>query len=247
MFDQTFVNAQAQTRKPWTVLASLSLQTALIAVALIAPLLHIAKLEVPARFPLLRMPVREIDIKVKPEVTSDAHPVTATRPVFQRPVLTVPTSVPKFIDTTPDPPSIAAPSVGPAGPVNNALAGLVTEIPPQRPREDVKPRPPAPVSSPSSSTPVHVGGSVQAALLVYSPRPPYPPIAKATRTQGTVVIRAIIARDGAIRNLQLISGPPLLAQAAMDAVRQWRYKPTSLNGEAVEVLTEIQVNFTLSQ
>jgi protein TonB len=91
-----------------------------------------------------------------------------------------------------------------------------------------------------------VGGDVQAAKLIYSPRPLYPPIALATRTQGTVVIRAVIARDGSIGHLQSVSGPPLLVQAAMDAVRQWHYKPTTLNHETVEVLTEISVNFTLS-
>ena len=65
--------------------------------------------------------------------------------------------------------------------------------------------------------------------------------------QGTVRITAIIGTDGTIRNLQLINGPPLLVKAALDAVKQWRYQATMLNGSPVEVITEIDVNFTLSQ
>jgi protein TonB len=75
----------------------------------------------------------------------------------------------------------------------------------------------------------------------------YPPLAKAARVQGTVKFEATIGKDGTIQNLHLISGPPLLVQAAQQAVAQWQYKPTLLNGEPVEVLTTIDVNFTLSQ
>jgi protein TonB len=109
--------------------------------------------------------------------------------------------------------------------------------------------PPAPIvkSSPSPQIPILIGGAVQAAKLVSGPRPAYPPLARATRTQGTVRIQAVIARDGSIRNLHLVSGPPLLVAVALEAVRQWRYQPTLLNGEPVEVITEIDVNFTLSQ
>jgi protein TonB len=88
---------------------------------------------------------------------------------------------------------------------------------------------------------------VQAANLVRQPKPLYPPLAKAARVQGTVRFTATISKEGKIDNLALVSGPPLLVQAAMEAVRQWEYKPTLLNGEAVEVITTIDVNFTLSQ
>lgn len=77
--------------------------------------------------------------------------------------------------------------------------------------------------------------------------PVYPAIAKAARIEGTVVLRAIISRDGSIQNLQVVSGPPLLAPAAVDAVRQWRYRPYLLNGEPVEVETTVQVIFQISQ
>jgi len=75
----------------------------------------------------------------------------------------------------------------------------------------------------------------------------YPPLAKAARVQGTVKFEAVIGKDGSIQNLHMISGPPLLVQAAMQAVQQWKYRPTLLNGEPVEVITTIDVNFTLSQ
>jgi protein TonB len=92
-----------------------------------------------------------------------------------------------------------------------------------------------------------VGGNVQQAKLVRQPRPVYPPLAKQARIQGVVRLNAIIGRDGAIQNLQVASGHPLLVPSALDAVKQWVYQPTLLNGEPVEVITQIDVNFTLTQ
>jgi protein TonB len=94
---------------------------------------------------------------------------------------------------------------------------------------------------------IRVGGNVQAAKLVKQPKPVYPPLAKQARIQGTVRFTAIIGRDGSIQNLTLVSGHPLLIPSAQEAVRQWVYQPTLLNGEPVEVVTQIDVNFTLSQ
>jgi protein TonB len=94
---------------------------------------------------------------------------------------------------------------------------------------------------------IRVGGNVQAAKLVRQPKPSYPPLAKQARIQGTVRFNAVIGRDGTIQNLTLASGHPLLVPSATDAVRQWVYQPTLLNGEPVEVVTQIDVNFTLSQ
>ncbi len=94
---------------------------------------------------------------------------------------------------------------------------------------------------------IRVGGNMQALKLVAQPKPSYPPDAKAARIQGVVQLLAIIAKDGAVQNLTVISGHPLLVAAALDAVRQWVYQPTLLNGQPAEVETEIDVNFTLSQ
>jgi len=75
--------------------------------------------------------------------------------------------------------------------------------------------------------------------------PVYPPIAKTAHISGTVVLHAVIAKDGSVEDLQYVSGPPLLMKSAMDAVKQWRYQPTQLNGDPVEVDTTISVVFTL--
>ena len=95
--------------------------------------------------------------------------------------------------------------------------------------------------------PIRVGGNVQSAKLVRQPKPAYPPLARQARISGVVKFNAVIAKDGTIQNLTMISGHPLLVQAATEAVRQWVYQPTLLNGEPVEVITTIDVNFTLSQ
>jgi protein TonB len=77
--------------------------------------------------------------------------------------------------------------------------------------------------------------------------PVYPPLARSARISGVVRLIGTIAKDGTIQNLQLVSGHPMLARAAMEAVQQWIYKPTLLNGSAVEVIAPIEVNFTLAQ
>ena len=92
---------------------------------------------------------------------------------------------------------------------------------------------------------IKVGGNVQAAKMLRQTLPTYPPIAKTAHVSGTVVLHAIIAKDGTVQELQYVSGPPLLMKAAMDAVSEWRYKPTQLNGDPVEVDTTISVVFSL--
>jgi protein TonB len=105
-----------------------------------------------------------------------------------------------------------------------------------------------PVAVPKVATPqrVRVSAGVTSGLLVRKVQPVYPPLARQARIQGTVLLRAQISKDGSIENLQLVSGHPMLVQSALDAVRQWKYKPYLLNGEPVEVDTEVAVNFTLS-
>jgi protein TonB len=93
---------------------------------------------------------------------------------------------------------------------------------------------------------VRVSAGVTSGLLVRKVNPVYPPLARQARISGTVILRAVISKDGSIENLSLVSGHPMLAPAAIDAVKQWKYKPYLLNGEPVEVDTEVQVNFTLA-
>jgi protein TonB len=131
----------------------------------------------------------------------------------------------------------------PGGTPGGVLGGIIGSIPATAP-------PPPPVKK-EEAKPVpqriRVGGNVQAAMLIRQPKPVYPPLARQARIQGTVRLNAIIGRDGTIQNLQVASGHPLLVPSALEAVKQWIYKPTLLNGEPVEVVTVVDVNFTLSQ
>jgi len=92
-----------------------------------------------------------------------------------------------------------------------------------------------------------VGGNVEAAQLISQTRPVYPPLAKQARIQGVVKFAAVIAADGTMRDLQVISGHPLLVPPAIEAVKTWKYRPTMLEGVPVEVSTQIDVNFTLTE
>jgi TonB family protein len=107
------------------------------------------------------------------------------------------------------------------------------------------PPPPPPASGVMTPDRIRVGGNVQAANLIQKVEPVYPDLARQARIQGTVRFNATIAKDGTIMNLQVLSGHPLLVQAAVEAVKKWLYKPTMLNGSPVEVITTIDVDFTL--
>jgi periplasmic protein TonB len=98
----------------------------------------------------------------------------------------------------------------------------------------------------AAPTRVRVSSGVSTGLLIRKVQPTYPQLAKQARIQGSVVLQAEISKDGTIQNLQLISGHPMLAPAAIEAVKQWRYKPYLLNGEPVAVETQVVVNFSLS-
>jgi periplasmic protein TonB len=108
------------------------------------------------------------------------------------------------------------------------------------------PPPPLPVEKPKPIKRVALCSWVVAARAIYAPKPVYPPLAIGARIQGTVKLEAVISRDGTIQELTVLTGHPLLVSAAKDAVAQWRYQPTLLNGEPVEVATEIDVIFTFA-
>jgi protein TonB len=223
------------------VAASLALQTILVGLAFLAPLMHVAVLQKPRTVPLW-MPPEPLKQAVERASKHLVHSAPGARPVFVMPRLETPTAIPKSISSTPDPPEFRNAFSG-ASPVSAPFSSLggtnIESVPPVSTPPVVKPGP--------VSVPVRVTAGVQSARLVFGPKPVYPPLALTTHTQGTVRIQAIIGRDGAIKNLQVLSGPPLLIPVAMAAVKQWRYQPTLLNGDPVEVITEVDVNFTLEK
>jgi protein TonB len=166
-----------------------------------------------------------------------------------------PKSVPKEIVTIkeeelPPPASGVAGVVGgvpggvAGGTMGGVLGGIIGAVPSAAPPP---PPPPAKKEAPATPKRITIGGNVQQAKLVRQPKPIYPPLAKQARISGVVHLNAVISKDGTIQDLKVISGHPLLVPSALEAVKQWVYQPTLLNGEPVEVVTQIDVNFTLSQ
>ena len=99
----------------------------------------------------------------------------------------------------------------------------------------------------STTARITVGGNVQSAMIVSKTPPVYPELAKAARVSGVVHLAVVLAKDGTVQEIHSLGGPALLIQAAMDAVKQWVYRPTLLNGQPVTVETTIDVSFTLAQ
>ena len=137
----------------------------------------------------------------------------------------------------------STPAIGEDGMDGSAGPGpwILGADPGGKPLEIKKPEPP------EHKAPLHRSEGVMAAALIYKVQPQYPVIARAMHLAGTVYLRAIISSDGTVRQLEVISGNPILASPALQAVRRWRYQPTRLNGEPVEVETFITVNFVLEQ
>lgn len=247
MFEQITIDG-AKRRSPWTFAASFSMQSVLVAAALVLPLMHVAAID-----------SRPHDVLYLPHPIGAPEPVKQTRAqgsnastlstmlrdrVYK--VFVAPRSVPGRIAMGPD--TSSAPDVPPGiGPGVIGVVGLpILEskplaVPPQ-PEPVRRSQPPATPTGPQK-----VSSVIQESKLIFGPRPEYPPLAKQARITGTVRLAARISTDGHIRDLQLMSGHPMLAPAAIQAVSRWVYKPTLLNGQPVEVLTDIVVNFVLNQ
>lgn len=232
------------------MLLSFALQLIAVAVGVIVSVVTVDKL---GAFSLPQpMPPAPRSIKAVEVVGVKRHPSPGpttgiqapARPVFEP--RRIPTGLLTFVDT-PDLPMGSGPAItdgnGPVGAVdfNNPLASIgATRIPPPPPSAPRKQESRAEVGR------VKLGGVVMEAKLVKRVIPVYPPLAKQMRVSGVVRLEGVIARDGRVVNLQIIHGHPLLAAAAVNAVRQWLYTPTLLNGEAVEVIAPIDVNFILN-
>lgn len=249
MFDT--LSNQTKGMKTMSVAASMTLQTT-IATAIIGvsiwrvQTLTPPPLNLPVQFMMPKPPhVKLVDLP------RNLPKYGRTVSAFVADVLRAPTKVPPRAVQIFDDAPLATAAIGqallsdaapcPACAAANVLSG---------PEAPVKPAA-APSTAPGfgekTNKPVRVGGKVLEAQIINRVLPVYPALAKQMRLSGVVQLIGIIGKDGHVQNLQLVSGHPLLVKAALDAVRQWTYRPTMLNGEPVEVTAPIEVRFALTQ
>jgi len=191
--------------------------------------------------------------KREPETMLYILPAAAASNVMRLPVPTAtsrntPTAirVPRAVHTTQE--ALSPPLDIASGPVGGVPGGVVGGIPGGLLSEVLRSTGTAPVlaTTPAPKR-VHVPARIAEANLVYEVAPEYPPEAGRARIEGTVVLLAVIGKDGAVEDVRVKSGLPMLTQAAIEAVKQWRYRPYLLNGEPVEIDSQITISFNLSR
>jgi protein TonB len=224
------------TRTRWTFLLSLGGELTVLAVLLLIPLVYV-------QGPPFTWHETTIALPSAPTAPPTvAHAATATPPRGAT-VFTIPAFIPPHATVVRDSFKNAnAPGAG-----STAIPGAIPGIGNNGRWTQILPKtgPTRPAAAPSAPSRIRLGGDVEAAKLIRMVRPFYPPIARQAGVEGTVVLSATIATDGTVEALHYVSGPALLVQAAMNAVRQWRYEPTLLNGGPVAVETTIKVIFVL--
>jgi protein TonB len=231
--DSTFETmGTIHTRSRGWMMATFAFNSSILLALVFIPLIYPEALPRIATAILMVAPATPVD-EPKPVPRQESAP--SSQPEMHAGVLTAPSKIPKgaYIPTAPEPTrgdTVAALGGGePNGGPNNPFSGHGTH-------PDVRP---AAVGT------RHVSSGVMEGMLIHKVVPAYPPIPRAIRLSGTVVLEATISRSGTIENLRVLSGPPMLQQAAKDAVSQWRYRPYLLNGEPVEVDTTVNVEFRL--
>ena len=244
MFEDSLIESggKLKTKRGWTSLVSFTIQVGIIGVMILIPLIFTEALPKGTTLFMLVAPPPP-----PPPPPPAAAPVKIVK-VIQTDIvngeLRTPTKIPKKIemikeDEAPPPVMASAGVVGgvpggvPGGQMGGVIGGIISSTPVAVPK----------VAAPQR---VRVSSGVVTGLKIRDSKPVYPPLARQARIQGTVLLQAEISKDGTIENLRLISGHPMLAPAAIEAVKQWRYRPYMLNGEPVAVETQVQVNFTLS-
>ncbi len=238
MFEDSLIESggRLKTKQGLTTLLSFVLQVMLIGVLVLIPLLFTEALPKTQlmTFLVAPPPPAAAPVKVVKQIQTD----------IINGQLRTPTKIPEKVqmikeEEAPPPVMSASGVVGgvpggvPGGQMGGVIGGIISS---------------SAVPIPKVATPqrVRVSQGVTQGLLLRKIQPAYPPLARQARIQGSVLLQAEISKEGTIQNLRLISGHPMLAPAAIEAVKQWRYKPYILNGEPVEVETQITVNFTLS-
>lgn len=246
MFEDSLVESggKLKSKQGATTVVSFILQILLIGVLVLLPLVFTEALPKQQLMTFLVAPPPPPPPPPPPAATPEIKVVKKVTTELDNGELRTPTKIPKKIqmikeDEPPPPSSGVAGVVGgvpggvPGGAVGGVLGGIISGTPTAVPK----------VATPQR---VRVSQGVSQGLLIHQVKPSYPPLARQARIQGTVVLQAVIGKDGNIQNLKVVSGHPMLAPAALEAVKQWKYKPYYLNGEPVEVDTTINVNFTLA-
>jgi len=233
--------AKKKTDKGWAVTLSIFVQCFILGVLILIPLLYTQAL------PRVLMNI----VLTAPDPPAPTAPVSATAVRVARPiarfmsegVLRAPRTIPTAIEIFAEPalPPEPGGADGNGFQSANALGNALDSIR----RSSNAPTPPPP-PQPAQSR-VKLGGQVAEARLTNRVQPIYPVLARQAGITGVVVLHAIIAKDGSVSQLEIVSGHPLFVQAALDAVRQWRYQPEVLNGDPVEVDTTITVDFQLGR
>lgn len=253
MFEQSFVRPQSRARTGWTVLVSTSIQVVMLGAAILVPLLSPDLLpRLIADSILLAPPGPPPGRAPLPERAAQPRALTARRPApdgFYQPA-TVPETVAQVID---EPAESGAPQDQdgvPGGLIepgarSSVLTGIIhaanMQAPPPKPA--VEP----PKAKPEAPQRIVLPSQLEPGMVLEKVQPVYPSMAIQMRLQGVVMLRTIVGVDGRIKELVVESGHPILVPAAVAAVRQWRYRPTVLNGKAVEVVAPVSVHFTLAR
>ena len=233
-------------RRGWTTVLSLGFQIVLLGLAILLPLIYTDALPRQQLLTMLFAPPPPPP-PPPPAAQQLVKSVKAETELVEGQLRT-PTRIPEKIamirEEQPPPSASAGGVIGgvpggiPGGQLGGVIGGIIGSS------SSLNAVPKAPKVEPMR---VRVSQGVSAGRVLNKVEPPYPVLARNARVQGQVVLTAIISRDGSIQDLRVLSGHPLLVPAALDAVRQWRYKPYLLNGEPVEVETTVMVNFSLIQ
>jgi len=232
-----FYLIEARPRNPWAAIGSLACLSLMLMAAIVIPLLHTDPL-----------PKREMltMLYLQPQAAgSNATKLRAPTPAstYTPTSIALPT-VHKIQEAPPPPVETSSGVVGgvPGGVVGGIPGGVFSEVLSSTRSVSA----PAKMPDPTPVKRIRVASRVAEANLIHDVTPQYPPEAGRARLAGTVVLMAVIGRDGSVRDVRVESGLAILAQAAIDAVKQWRYKPYLVDGEPVEVDSRITINFTLS-
>lgn len=217
------------------LIISIAVQSAILTAIILVPLFG-----KPERVALANMtPIPPYYPSRAPERPSTAsRPQPQHKPNFSDDVLSAPTHIPNRIDESPEPASPEPPAI-PSGPgPGTPCAGCI-------PLDDNRHQPAPPADVRPQTPHRFLMNHLESAMLIHRVEPVYPALARQTHREGHVELHAIISTDGTIQSLQVVSGDTLFLRSALDAVTQWRYRPTVLNGQPVEIETYITVIYTL--